>query len=83
MRIAKVIVAGSVAGALALATPALARHSDAQKQAEATAATSSPCHAYEMGPDGTWQPKPCEEAGAPAPAPRKSARSGMGENQSR
>ena len=83
MRIAKVIVAGSIAGAIALATPALARHSDAQKPAE-QAATSSPCHAYEMGPDGTWQPKPCQEAGAPAPAPRKStAHSGQGESQTR
>jgi len=83
MRIAKVIFAGSVAGAFALATPALARNSAVQKPAE-EAAASSPCHAYEMGPDGTWQPKPCEEAGAPARAPRKStARNGVGENQSR
>jgi len=83
MRIAKVIFAGSVAGAIALATPALARHSDAQKPAE-EAATSSPCHAYEMGPDGAWQPKPCQEAGAPAPAPRKSAAHSVeGESQTR
>jgi hypothetical protein len=54
MRIAKVIFAGSVAGAIALATPALARHSDAQKPAEETA-SSSACHAYEMGPDGVWR----------------------------
>jgi hypothetical protein len=84
MRIATVIFAGSVAGAIALATPALAGHSDDQKQAEA-AATSSPCHAYEMGPDGTWQPKPCVEAGAPAPAARKSAArsGGVGQTQTR
>ena len=49
MRIAKVIVAGSIAGALALATPALARHADAQKPAE-EAVVSSPCHA--AGPQG-------------------------------
>jgi len=48
MRITEVIIAGSVAGAVALATPALARHSDAQKPAENAAATS-PCHSYEMG----------------------------------
>ena len=84
MRIAKVIFAGSVAGAFALATPALARNSDVQKPAETAAATSSPCHAYVMAPDGTWQPKPCQEAGAPARAPRKStARNGVGDNQSR
>ena len=83
MRIAKVIFAGSVAGAIALATPALAGHSDAQKPAE-EAATSSPCHAYVMGPDGAWQPKPCQEAGAPAPAPRKSAaQSGVSESRTR
>lgn len=81
MRIAKVIFAGSVAGAIALATPVLARHSDAQKPAEEAA---SPCHAYEMGPDGAWRPKPCEEAGAPAPASRKSAaHSGVDETQTR
>jgi hypothetical protein len=81
MRIATVIFAGSVAGAIALATPALARHSDAQKPAE-EAASSTPCQAYEMGPDGVWHQQPCQEAGAPAPAPRKSAaHSGVGESQ--
>ncbi len=84
MRIAQVIFAGSVAGAVALATPALARHSDPQKPAE-EAAVPSPCQAYEMGPDGAWRPKPCEEAGAPAQAPRKSAAhtGGVGETQTR
>jgi len=83
MRIAQVIVAGSVAGALALATPALARNSDAQKPAE-EAAVASPCHAYAMGPDGAWHQQPCQEAGAPATPQRKSAaRSNLGENQSR
>ena len=83
MRIAKVILAGSVAGAVALATPALARRSDAQKPAE-EAASSSACHAYEMGPDGAWRQQPCQEAGAPAQAPRKSAaHSATGESQTR
>ncbi len=83
MRIATVIFAGSLAGAIALATPALARHSDARAPAE-EAASSSPCQAYEMGPDGAWQPKPCEEAGAPAQGQRKSAaHSGTGETQTR
>ncbi|HZR86845.1 MAG TPA: hypothetical protein VFB02_08570 [Bradyrhizobium sp.] len=81
MRIAKVIVAGSVAGALALATPALAKHSDAQKPAE-EAAVSSPCHAYEMGPDGTWHQQPCQEAGAPAPR-KSSGHGGVSEAQTR
>jgi hypothetical protein len=83
MRIAKVIVAGSVASAIALATPALARQSDIQKPAEA-AATSSPCQAYEMGPDGTWHQQPCQEAGAPSAAARKSAAHGrMSQTQPR
>jgi hypothetical protein len=83
MRIAKVIFAGSVAGAVALASPASAGHSDAQKPAE-EAASSSPCQAYEMGPDGAWHQQPCQEAGAPAQAPRKSAaHSGVGESQTR
>ena len=83
MRIATMIFAGSVAGALALATPALAKNSDPQKPAE-DAATSSPCHAYEMGPDGAWRQQTCQEAGAPTQAPRKSAaHSGTGETQTR
>jgi hypothetical protein len=76
MRIADVIIAGSVAGAVALATPALARHSDAQKPAEDTATIASPCHSYEMGPDGAWKQVPCEEAGSHAQAPKKSAAHG-------
>lgn len=83
MRIARVIFAGSIAGAVALAMPALARNSDPQKPAE-EATTSTPCHAYTMGPDGMWRQQPCEEAGAPAQSPRKSAtRTGDGENQTR
>jgi hypothetical protein len=85
MRIAQVIFAGSLVGAIALATPALAKHSDPQKPAE-EAATSSPCQAYEMGPDGAWRQQPCQEAGAAAaPAPRKSAAhtGGVGETQTR
>ena len=83
MRIAKVIFAGSVAGTIALATPALARHSDAQKPAE-EAASSPACHAYEMGPDGVWRQQPCQEAGAPAQSQGKSAaHSGVGETRTR
>jgi hypothetical protein len=85
MRIADVIVAGSVAAAIltamALATPALARHSDAQKPAE-DAAAASPCQGYEMGVDGAWKQVPCQEAGPPAPAPRKSAaHNGAGQSE--
>jgi hypothetical protein len=81
MRIADVIIAGSVAVATALAAPALARHSDPQKSADDAAATS-PCQGYEMGADGAWRQVPCQEAGPTAPAPRKSAaHSGIGQSQ--
>jgi hypothetical protein len=43
MRVAEVIFAGPVAAPIALATPALAGHSNAQELAE-EAAPSSPCH---------------------------------------
>lgn len=85
MRIAQVIFAGSIAGAVALATPALANDTDSQTRAEAPT-TSSPCQAYQMGPDGVWQQKPCQEAGAAAQAPRRSAAhsgGGVSETQTR
>ena len=72
MRIATVIFAGSVAGALALATPALANSLKDQRPAD-EAVSSSPCQAYQMGSDGTWHQQPCQEAGAAAQAQRKSS----------
>lgn len=72
MRIARVIFAGSVAALTALATPALAKRSDAAKPI-ANSATSSPCYAYQMGADGKWEQLPCQEAGAASNRPvRKS-----------
>ncbi len=82
MRIATVIFAGSVAGAVALATPALAKTADVQKPAE-EATSSSACHAYEMGPDGAWHQQPCQEAGAPAQARKAAAHSGSSATQTR
>jgi hypothetical protein len=70
MRIITVILAGSVAALFALATPALARHSETQKTAEEMTATS-PCHAYQMAPDGSWKQLPCQEEGAAAQPTRK------------
>jgi hypothetical protein len=79
MRIARVIFAGSVAALTALATPALAKRSDAAKPIE-DGASSSPCYAYQMGADGKWQQLPCQEAGVASkrPAHKSMTRNGMG-----
>ena len=77
MRIASVIFAGSAAALTALSAPAPAKHSEAQKPTEG-ATSSSPCHAYQMAPGGSWTQLPCREAGAAGQTPRKSAtRSGV------
>ena len=82
MRIATLIFAGSAAALTALAAAALAKHSEAQKPTE-SATSSSPCHAYQMAPDGSWTQLPCQEAAAAGQPPRKSAtRSGV-ENETR
>lgn len=75
MRIARVILAGSVVTLLGLTAPALARHSDTQKTTEEMKATS-PCHAYEMAPDGSWKQLSCEEQGVAAQAAHKPATRG-------
>ena len=59
MRIAAMIVAGSVA-ALA-AVPVLAKDTGTPKQEEQS--SSSSCHAYEQAPDGSWHARPCDEVG--------------------
>jgi hypothetical protein len=61
MRLAKVILAGSLAllGAMA---PASAKKADAQK-AVGEKSTSASCHTYQPAPDGTWTEHPCEEVG--------------------
>ncbi len=61
MRIARAILAGSIAALAFVATPVLARNSDAQKTDDKPAAT--PCHAYEQTADGEWKPIPCQEVG--------------------
>jgi hypothetical protein len=83
MWIARVIFAGSVAALSGLATPAVARHSDARKANDVSTA-SSPCQAYQMGPDGSWQQLPCREEGATAaPARRSETRSTAPESTTR
>jgi hypothetical protein len=65
MRIAKLIFAGSVA-ALIMASPVLAKHSEAQKGDDDDKSASSSCHAYQQAADGSWTQLPCQEAGGQA-----------------
>ena len=58
MRIAQLVFAGAL---VALAAPALAKSSNAQKAEEAAA--SSTCSAYQQAPDGSWTQLPCKEDG--------------------
>lgn len=55
--------------AIAFATPALARTPDTAKPA--VEAASSPCHAYEQNPDGSWKELACAENGLTPPKPAK------------
>src|ERR671936_426521 len=61
MQIARLIFVGSVA-ALAMAAPAFAKHSDAQKTDD-DKSTSSSCHAHQQAADGSWTQMPCQESG--------------------
>jgi hypothetical protein len=74
MRIARLIFVGSIAVLAVLATPALAKNSNsnpananAQKVDDKPAAQG--CHAYQMGPDGSWVELPCQEVGPTSQAP--------------
>jgi hypothetical protein len=62
MRLAQVIVVGSLAALVGLTTPAFAKKADAQKSA-GEKSTSASCHTYQPAPDGTWTEHPCEEVG--------------------
>jgi hypothetical protein len=69
MRIAHLIFTGSIAALAVLTAPALAKNSNTQKTEENSASTaSSPCHAYQQAPDGSWNPVSCQEVGAPSQA---------------
>jgi len=64
MRITHWIFAGSVIALTALAAPALAKGSDAQKSEDKQASqTPSSCHAYQQAADGSWTALPCAENG--------------------
>ncbi|MBH5396698.1 hypothetical protein HZZ13_02660 [Bradyrhizobium sp. CNPSo 4010] len=61
MRNIHFVFAGAIAAAGVLTAPALARNSDAPKNAEKSISPS--CSAYQQAPDGTWEPLPCKESG--------------------
>jgi hypothetical protein len=77
MRIVPSIFVGSIAVLAALASPALANgsspnsHANANAQAVEDVPSSSPCHAYQKGPDGSWVEMACHEGSGSdaAPAP--------------
>jgi len=81
MRVANLIVTVSIAALTALA-PALAKQSQLQKPAE-NETSSTPCHAYQMAPDGSWTQASCQEAGAAGQPRRKSATRGSTDNVTR
>ena len=62
MRIAHFFVAATLAASAALAAPAVAKNSNAQK-GEDKSASSSSCSAYQQAPDGSWEQLPCKETG--------------------
>lgn len=61
MRIAYLVFAGTLAVSAALAAPALAKNSNAQKSEDKS--VSSSCSAYQQAPDGSWEQLPCKETG--------------------
>jgi hypothetical protein len=71
MRIKHAMSVGSLAAVVSLATPALAKHPDAQTTSEQT--TSWPCSARQGTADGSWKQIPCQELESPKQAPHKSA----------
>ena len=63
MRITHLVVASVLAVSAALAAPAQAKNSDAQKGDDKSTTSASSCSAYQQAPDGSWEPLPCKEAG--------------------
>ncbi|MDE2064600.1 MAG: hypothetical protein KGJ00_19530 [Bradyrhizobium sp.] len=81
MRIAQSVFAGSIAALAAIASPAFATgsgpnsHADANAHATGEEPSSSGCHAYQKGPDGSWVEMTCHEGVETAPAPVHHVRS--------
>jgi len=61
MRIANLVFTAAFVASAALATPAFAKNSGAEKGEDKSA--SSSCSAYQQAPDGSWEPLPCKETG--------------------
>lgn len=61
MRIAHLVFGAALAASAVLATPALAKNSEAQKGDDRSASPS--CSAYQQAPDGSWEQLPCKETG--------------------
>jgi hypothetical protein len=74
MRVVIAVVLGAMVVLAVPAAPSFAKTSDAPKTADQPS-SSSPCHAYEQGPDGSWKQLPCQEDGLkPQAAPTVSTR---------
>jgi len=87
MRIRNAIFFGSIVAAAVLATPVLAKDSQAQKTNEqSTASTPSPsppCHAYQQAADGSWTELPCGAADSVRQAQRRKASAKKADEESR
>ncbi len=81
MRIAHLIFTGSIAALAVLTAPALAKNSNIQKTDDSSnSAASSPCHAYQQAPDGTWNPVVCQAVGAQPQAQTQHRSASQGSN---
>jgi hypothetical protein len=75
---AKLAFIGAIATSIALASPALAKNSSPNSQADAKAQSADEqpdaqgCRAYQQAPDGSWIQFACREGGGAAPAHGKS-----------
>jgi hypothetical protein len=68
------VIAVVLGATVVVAGPSFAKTSDVPKAADEPS-SSSPCHAYEQGPDGSWKQLPCREDGfKPQAAPTVSTR---------
>lgn len=73
MRVAIAVLFSTIAVLAAPAERSFARTSDVPKTNDEL--SSSPCHAYEQSPDGSWKQLPCREDGIKAqPASKISTR---------
>ena len=60
MRIARLMIVGSIAVLALSAAPALAKNAAPPQKLEDQ---TSSCHSYQMAADGSWTVLPCHEAG--------------------